>query len=215
MRFPGGEVAGWRLTGVASESSLNIVFGAEHPDTRQRVAVLVPNPGILAYADVPALWLEMARRLKQDAPPNAPRVLETGTWNEVPYCVQEWVDGVPASALLGDDVPGAPLEVREALAVALAAAEMLHALHGPVEAPTGIFHGTLSTAKIAISSEGRVVVVGTPLPLGHDWIRPHYTDVARVSWLAPEQVGGDAVDTRADVYTLALVTRALLTGENP
>jgi non-specific serine/threonine protein kinase len=112
---------------------------------------------------------------------------------------------------LRERIARGPLPLVEALGIAQQIAEGLGAAH-----ERGIVHRDIKPENILITANGvaKIVDFGIAKIAGHDWTRtgdalgtPHY--------MAPEQVRGDAVDARADLWALGVVLHEMLASERP
>jgi len=112
---------------------------------------------------------------------------------------------------LRDRVAHGPLPLDEALGIAQQIADGLGAAH-----ERGIVHRDIKPENVLITANGvaKIVDFGIAKMAGHDRTRtgdalgtPHY--------MAPEQVRGDVVDARTDLWSLGVVLHELLSGERP
>ena len=104
-----------------------------------------------------------------------------------------------------------PLPLAEALGFAQQIAEGLGAAH-----ERGIVHRDIKPENILITTNGvaKIVDFGIAKIAGHAWTRPGDT-LGTPHYMAPEQVRGDAVDARADLWALGVVLHEMLTSERP
>src|SRR5262249_21371946 len=101
----------------------------------------------------------------------------------------------------GDALPGpAAMLVLERAAVGL------HAIHR-----TGHVHADVSPGNVLFGRDGRVSLcdLGIARPIG---AAPPAAAEGTLAYQAPEQLRGEAIDERADLYALALVLYELVTG---
>ena len=112
---------------------------------------------------------------------------------------------------LRDRVFRGPLPLAEALGIAQQIADGLGAAH-----ERGIVHRDIKPENILITANGvaKIVDFGIAKIAGHDRTRtgdalgtPHY--------MAPEQVRGDPVDARTDLWALGVVLHEMLAGQRP
>jgi len=112
---------------------------------------------------------------------------------------------------LRERIARGPLPLVEALGIARQIAEGLGAAH-----ERGIVHRDIKPENILITANGvaKIVDFGIAKIAGHAWTRtgdalgtPHY--------MAPEQVRGDAVDARTDLWALGVVLHEMLASERP
>src|SRR5262245_54401306 len=105
-----------------------------------------------------------------------------------------------------------PLPLPEILRIAAAVSSGLAASHA-----VGVVHRDLKPDNILFADE-RVVITdfGIARPLAaHDALATSGSVVGTPAYMAPEQLGSDAIDGRADVFALGVVLFELLTGKLP
>jgi tetratricopeptide (TPR) repeat protein len=128
--------------------------------------------------------------------------------------VFEYVEG----ETLAERLAHGPLGVNATLDVATQLADALGSAH-----QHGIVHRDLKPANIVISPDGVVKVldfgVARVMPEGIDDANVAHTTVAgfvgTMGYAAPEQCLGQAVDARADIFSLGVVMFEMLTGRRP
>jgi eukaryotic-like serine/threonine-protein kinase len=142
--------------------------------------------------------------------PNAVQVYDVGRDDHDDYLVMELVEGPSLAVLLRDG----PLPPGTAAAVGSRVAAALGAAH-----EAGIVHRDVKPANVLLSADGRIKLAdfGIARVLGEASARLTRagTLLGTARYLAPEQLGDDPVDARADVYALGLVLYEALTGQQP
>jgi eukaryotic-like serine/threonine-protein kinase len=188
--------------------------------TLRRDVALKLLPGDLADdPDRRARMLREARAVAALNHPNICTIYEVGEADGRPFIAMEVVDGVPLSATLERRALSADEVVRVGIQLADAVA---HA-HD-----RGIVHGDLKSGNVMITPEGRVKVLDfglarrvredplagaaaqTTSPLTHP-----FTIAGTLPYMAPEQLRGEAADTRSDVWSIGIVLIELATGRRP
>src|ERR1035441_4245671 len=126
-----------------------------------------------------------------------------------PYIVMEFVGGQSLDKVLARDDHKLPLETALQLTVELA--EALDCAHGQ-----GVVHRDLKPANILITEDGHAKIADfgvAKLNLAN------YTLAGRVlgtpAYMSPEQLNGDAVDGRSDLFSLGVILYTILTGYRP
>jgi eukaryotic-like serine/threonine-protein kinase len=123
--------------------------------------------------------------------------------------VLEYVDGPTLRTRLDD---GTPLPTADAVAVAAQVADALAEAHR-----RGLVHRDIKPANILLGTRGTAKLTDfgiAKLLDGTDLTLPG-TFVGTAKYLAPEQVTGEPVDGRADVYALGIVLYEMLAGRVP
>ena len=142
---------------------------------------------------------------------NIVKVFDVGMSNGRPYLVSELLDGETLRAPIGRG-PVAPADVRRiasALTSGLVAAHARGLVHRDLK-PENIFLTTSGTAKIL--DFGIAKLAHDPaLPRGLATLTGVVLGTA--GYLAPEQVKGDPVDARTDLFALGSILFELMTGQ--
>ncbi|HVI23919.1 MAG TPA: protein kinase, partial [Myxococcales bacterium] len=142
-----------------------------------------------------------------------------GDHRGAPYLVTECLEGGSLRARLGTS----PLSVDAALDVALQVARGLGAAH-----ERGIVHRDLKPENIFLAQDGRAKILDFGLATLRDHPAPQTSSEGEVSggttqslaggtagYMAPEQVRGEAVDPRADIFALGAVLYEMLANRPP
>jgi serine/threonine-protein kinase len=142
--------------------------------------------------------------------PNVLRVYDWGENAGSPYLVMELLEGASLRALLDR---GSLLSSTQATAIGAQAAHGLDYAHR-----RGLVHRDVKPANLIFDDEGRLSVAdfGLARALAEaTWTEPAGAVVGTARYAAPEQVRGENLDAKADVYALALVLVEATTGVVP
>jgi TonB family protein len=124
------------------------------------------------------------------------------------YLVMEFLEGRPLSVFLKGD---GSFSVRQICSLILRVADAIDYAHRH-----GIIHRDVKPANIMLMEDGSVKVMDFGVArLDSSNLTVAGTVVGSVQYMAPEQMMGDRVDGRADVFSLAAVAYELLTGRAP
>lgn len=207
-----GRVLGdrYRLTRPLGVGASANVFAAEDVKLRRRVAVKVLHPALAGEEAFLRRFRAEARAVASLRHPNILRVYDWGEDGGSPYLVMELLEGGSLRALLDR---GARLSTAQAAAVGADAARALDYAHRQ-----GLVHRDVKPANLIFDDEGRVSVAdfGLARALAEaTWTEPAGAVVGTARYAAPELVRGEHLDSKADVYSLALVLVEAVTGAVP
>jgi serine/threonine protein kinase len=126
-----------------------------------------------------------------------------------PYLVMEFIEGRTLDNVIRD--ASAPLPVEKSLEIVKQIAEALDYAHAE-----GIVHRDVKPANIILTPAGRAIITD----FGVARVRKSQMTVqgeviGTPAFMSPEQVRGERVDGRADLFSLGVILYWMLTGERP
>jgi len=142
---------------------------------------------------------------------------EVGEAEGKSFISMEYIQGTT----LKEKLVEGPLPIKEALEKATEIAEALEAAH-----KQEIVHRDLKPSNIMLTPEGHVKVMDfglakrvTPVEGQEEEITTKLTQqgstLGTVPYMSPEQIRGQVVDTRSDIFSFGVVLLEMLTGVNP
>jgi beta-lactam-binding protein with PASTA domain/serine/threonine protein kinase len=186
------------------------VYVAEDVSLRRRVAIKVLHPALAGDEAFLRRFRAEAQVVAALRHPNILRVYDWGEDGGAPYLVMELLEGGNLRSLLDR---GHLLSPAQAAAVGSDAARALDYAHR-----RGLVHRDIKPANLIFDDEGRLTVAdfGLARALAEaTWTEPAGAVVGTARYAAPEQARGETLDSRADVYSLALVLIEATTGRVP
>jgi eukaryotic-like serine/threonine-protein kinase len=198
------------------EGGMGQVYLAEHVKMGRKSAVKVMNPGMMHDADAISRFNREAANASRISHPNVAAVYDFGeTGNGLIYLAMEFVDGPPLTQLIEQQGSLPPLRAAD---IARQVAEALAVAHD-----MGIVHRDLKPDNIMVTKNRdgtdlvKVVDFGIAKAANSEAQKVTKTGfvVGTPEYMSPEQLAGDPLDGRSDIYTLALVTFNMLTGTLP
>jgi hypothetical protein len=193
------------------------VYEAQHRLLGRKAAVKVLRRELAASPQMVARFLREALAVNMIKHPNIVDIYEFGELPDGrPFYVMELLEGTDLRSLLTERGRFTPVEVYDILEPVCSALQAAHDL--------GIVHRDLKASNILIMQrDGKQVVklldFGIAKLMHPDAADAGLTVVGTrlgTSYtMAPEQIRGDAVDPRTDIYALGVVLYHLLTGQYP
>jgi tRNA A-37 threonylcarbamoyl transferase component Bud32 len=195
------------------QGGMGVVYKARQPQLDRIVALKILPPVDALSPDFIERFRREARTLAKLNHPNIVSVHEFGEQGGLYYFVMEYVDGANVRALLDNKT----LTPTAALAIVPQVCEALEYAH-----EEGVIHRDIKPENLLIDKKGRVKVAdfGLAKLLRREaldvTLTVSGTSLGTLRYMAPEQLEKpEAVDHRADIYSLGVVLYEMLTGELP
>jgi len=188
------------------------VFKAHDPGIGRDVAIKFLHASLCEDEEYRARFLREARASGGLSHPNIVTVHDVGEVDGRPYMAMELLDGEPLADLLE---PGQPLPIRDTVVMAVQLARALDYAH-----KRGIVHRDIKPGNIA-RVRGTLDIKVMDFGIAHmestkGEQRTRAGDVLGTpQYMAPEQMNGQKIDGRSDLFSVGIVLYQMLTGVRP
>ncbi|MFN7973150.1 MAG: serine/threonine-protein kinase [Acidobacteriota bacterium] len=222
----------YRTEAEIGRGGMGVVYRARHVTTGERVAL---KTVIGAQSSLAASIRREIAALARLSHPGVVRIVDHGVERGTPWYAMELLAGPSlrsqlhaANALAATTPMGAgtasverstsatALEIGRALSIARRLCAPLSFLHGE-----GVVHADLKPENVILGDGEAPILMdfGLATTFAASLSRESLTDAGAVAgtvwYIAPEQLRGEALDARADLYALGCLLYELLTGEPP
>jgi serine/threonine protein kinase len=209
----------FQIQAVCGQGATGTVYRASQVGMERQVAVKVLRADLLKDPDVIKRFVREARAGAKISHPNIATVHMVGqTEDGVPFIVMEYIDGRSLSALLDKGRRlglGKIVHLSSQIAAALTEAHAQGIVHRDLK-PENILvserRGQPEVVKLVDFGIAKILVSYAP---GEDAISRMGTVFGTPHYIAPEQASGQAVDGRADLYSLGCIIYQMATGRVP
>ncbi|MDQ3339328.1 MAG: protein kinase [Myxococcota bacterium] len=168
-------------------------------------------PQLAQNRDFVEMFVDEARIVGNLNHPNICQILELGDEDGVPFLALEYVRGESLSGIW-DRAYERRIEIPRAITLRMLA-DTAHALHFAHEArdadgrPLNVIHRDISPHNIMVTFHGDVKLMDFGIARADN--RMHRTDTGKIkgkiSYMAPEQLRGEQLDRRADVFSIGVM----------
>lgn len=204
----------YRPVGVLGRGSMGRVYLAHDPNTDRRVALKIAAAtdelDSAAAGQARERFLIEARAAGRLAHPGIVAVYDADVDAATghPYLAMEWIDGPTLSRVVRER---GPLPWRQAVALAAEVADALDHAHS-----RGIVHRDVKPGNVMIDPAGRARIADFGIARIGDESRTLPGEVLGTpNYMSPEQLRGEKVDGRSDLFALGSVLYQALTGRPP
>jgi hypothetical protein len=193
---------------VIGRGGMGVVYEATDPFLNRRVAIKMMTGGLASNPDLLKRFFREAQSTGSLQHPNIVTVFELGDHGGVPYLVMEFLEGESLDAIISSR---RPLSILEKIQPIIGVCHGLSHAH-----KRGIVHRDIKPANIMTSKEGVVKIVD--FGIAHIAAAKETKTgqiMGSVSYMAPEQVNGNSVDERTDIFSTGVVLYELFTYNHP
>jgi len=195
------------------EGGMGTVYLAEHVKMNRQCAVKVMNGALLSDSDSAQRFAREASNAARIIHPNVAAVFDYGETDGVVYLVMEYVEGQSLTRLLERETmlsPSRAIDIAHQVAEALVAAHELGIVHRDLKPDNIIIAPGKSgrdIAKVVDFGIAKAIEEGPTESLTRTGLV-----IGTPEYMSPEQLLGDPVDARSDIYSLGCILYQMLTG---
>ena len=208
----GSELAGYRIDSAIGRGGMGVVFLAEHKRLGRRVALKLIAPERVRDRAFRLRFERESRLAASIEHPHAVPIYEAGEVEGTVFIAMRYVEGTDLRAVLAEEQwldPGRAVTLVGQVAGALDEAHRLGLVHRDVK-PANVLIGEVGGEEWAYLTDFGATKgpAGTEITGTGEWM-------GTADYASPEQIQGEPVDARSDVYSLGCVLFEALTGRIP
>ena len=206
----GQSLGGYLLEEEIGHGSMGVVYRGKQIALGREVAIKVLPMGLARDVSYVARFIREAQIIAGLNHPNIVHIYDAGQQNKLLYFVMEYVQGPTLSNLLYLD---GTIPQHLALEYGAQIADALDAAYKDRD----VIHRDIKPENLMLNRWGKIKVMdfGLARATGHQPITVAKTLVGSIYYASPEQVWGNTLDNRSDVYALGVVLYEMVTGQRP
>jgi hypothetical protein len=207
-----GRLGAYRVLRVLGAGGMGVVFEAEDTELKRRVALKALRPGLAVSASARQRFLREGRAAAGLRHEHIVPIYQVGEDRGVPFLTMPLLQGETLEERLQRESPLSPgvvLRIGQEIAAALAAAHEQGLIHRDVK-PSNVWLEAQEAPNVKLLDFGLARAVGGDAHLTQSGVI-----VGTPAYMAPEQARGEAVDARADLFSLGAVLYRACTGRLP
>ena len=193
------------ITDIIGQGGYSIVYKGRHLDLEMPVAIKMMKHDMAMDPDFIHNFRQEAKTVASLNHPHIVQVYDFEERYRTLFIITEYLEGMPLDSLL-EKVGRLP--AHQIMGFLLQIATGLSYAH-----EKGLFHLDIKPANIFLLSNDRIKILdfGLACPPGSEGL----CGLGTLHYVSPEQIEGEMVDGRADLYSLGIMTFELLTGVRP
>jgi len=204
----GHTVSHYKILDKLGEGGMGIVYRAEDMKLKRSVALKFLPPALLVNEDDRRRFVHEAQASAALSHPNIATVFEIDESGAQTFIALEYIEGQS----LADKIKLGPLKLDDALSIAVQTCEGLQAAH-----EKEIVHRDIKSQNIMVTTRGQVKILdfGLAKLRGASVVTKSGTTVGTMGYMSPEQLRGEPVDHRTDLWAVGVVLYEMIAGRRP
>lgn len=200
----------YRIVKELGKGSMGVVYQAHDPQIDRLVALKVLRQDRLTNEGFTHRFLKEAKAIGRLSHPNIVTVYDIGRDQETIYIAMEFLEGEPLNKVIEEKRLG----IIEIANLGIQVAETLDYAH-----QRGIIHRDVKPSNILVKPSGQIIITDFGIAHIEDPSSSLQTQDGEIlgtpAYMSPEQVKGQSVDGRSDLFSLGIILYELVTGMRP
>jgi len=200
----------YELIDVLGQGGMSVVFKGRHKLTEQEVALKILPPELAAHSQVKSRFLEEAKALAALDHGNIVHLYNFGQENGSFVLAMQYVQGATWERMI---LEAKRLDWVLSCRIAIDVLKALEYAHG-----RGVIHRDMKPSNVLVRADDRSATVmdfGIAKMTKSTKLTATGQTMGTVRYMSPEQVRGQEVDLRTDLYSLGATLFESLTGDTP
>ena len=199
----------YEILKLLGHGGMGAVYQAKDRELDRVVALKVIRPDLAGRPDILQRFKQELILARQVTHKNVIRIFDLGEADGIKFITMQFIEGQDLKTLL---VQKGKFAVEEAVGIVQQVCLALEAAHAE-----GVVHRDLKPQNIMVDEQGKVSVMDFGIARSVEFGGMTQTGalMGTPEYMSPEQVRGERVDARSDLFTLGIILCELLTGQMP
>jgi serine/threonine protein kinase len=221
---PGQVLGRYELLMPVARGGMASVWAARLKGTRgfqKLVAIKTMLPGLVDDPSFERMFLDEASLASQVRHPHVIEIMDLGEQDRILYLVMEWVSGEALSIIMKYAATRGGIPLPIAVHIATQTCRGLHAAHELRDSDgvlVGLVHRDVSPQNVLVTYDGVVKVVDFGVAKATARLDTQ-TEAGqlkgKIAYMSPEQLRGEKIDRRTDVFAMGILLYMMTTGKHP
>jgi len=194
----------YRLDELVGAGGFGQVWRGFDSELHRAVAIKIPRPDRVSTPERIERFIEEARRVAQLKHPGIVPVHDVGREDGFCFIVSDFIEGQNLAEVISNNRPSQ----ADACRIVAEVARILNYAHD-----LGYIHRDVKPANILVDDQKKVFLTDFGIAATVEELSHATSSTGTLPYMSPEQLAGEPVDGRTDIYSLGVVLVELLLGE--
>lgn len=206
------KIGRYTILGILGKGGMGIVYKALDPEIEREVAIKTIRFDTLVDGtekdEVMTRFIREAKAAGRLSHSNIITIYDVCREKDTTYIVMQYVEGQSLQGLINSGKKFSPQEIIELMTPLCDCLDYAHA--------SGIVHRDIKPGNILIDKSGKPYLADFGVArIETSTLTQSGTTVGTLSYMSPEQIKGQTVDSRSDIFALGVILYELLAGKKP
>lgn len=208
MQQPSDKIDKYQIISMLGKGAMGIVYHAFDPVVKRDVAIKFLSSLDTEETELISRFEREARLAGGLRHPNVVTIYDLGHWEGRPYIVMEYIVGRDLETVIKEKQP---LSTEQRIEIILQICKGLDAAH-----QKGIIHRDIKPANVRIQDDNTVKIMDFGIArMGTSQLTRSGYIIGTLQYMSPEQISGEQLDPRTDLFSTGVIAYELFTYLNP
>ena len=206
-------VSHYRITEKLGAGGMGVIYKALDLRLNRSAALKFLPLHLTADAEIRQRFIQEAQATAILNHEHIVTIYEIDEWHDQTYIAMEYIEGETLKEKISASTrSGVPLPWRDCIGLAAQISTGLQAAH-----EAGIVHRDVKPANVIISKRGQAKLIdfGLAKLAGQVRLTQAGSTMGTAAYISPEQVNGQTIDLRSDIWSLGVMLYEMITGQLP
>jgi len=197
----------YTVTEKIGQGGSSIIYKGIHSMLNMPVAIKMLKHEMAMDPDFLEIFRNEAKTIAQLNHPNIVKVYDIEELYHTVFIIMEYLNGTLLKNMLSDKQK---LSISQVVDITMRVCYGLEYAHNH-----GIIHQDINPRNIFIQPDGQVKIIDFGLAIQRGGVDSNFLFPGTIYYISPEQLKGEPVDERADIYSLGITLYEMITGKRP
>jgi serine/threonine protein kinase len=195
------------ITEKIGHGGSSIIYRGTHSMLNMPVAIKMLTHDMSMDPDFVEMFRNEAKIIAQLNHPHIVKVYDIEERYRTIFIIMEYLDGMTLKDIV---MNGPKLSAKKIVDITIQACFGLEYAH-----KHGIIHQDINPKNIFVKSDGQVKIIDFGLACNRGCVDPNFLFPGTIFYISPEQIQGNPIDERTDIYALGITVYEMIAGQPP